>query len=274
MGLIPADQVSLLLSCLLRDPIPQPGDDVGRAVAVDRLVESQRGIDEDVGYVRLGAFAQVPHEEAQQTLSRTRRPREVLVDGRQRGLRDEDRKRGVARAPGSLATGAPQDGPGDRDRLMEGGVCAHSPKITTGEARRAIRPAPVRAPPPPALRLAGSRRGVSPRAVAAYRTAPPARPPGRAAESRDRPRRSRAGDRSLRCWFRGRTLGRSYIRTGAPPGASRARGRGPGGRRCGRGRTGPRRRGCPTAACLPRAACGSPRRARARPPRRRGTSPP
>src|SRR2546426_12822073 len=77
---VPTDQVRMLCLELLLDAIPQPGDDVARAVAVDRLVESQGGIDHQIGDVRLRALAQVAEKEAQNALARSRRRRHVLVD--------------------------------------------------------------------------------------------------------------------------------------------------------------------------------------------------
>src|SRR5258708_33921175 len=107
---------------LVLEGIAKAGDDVARAVAVDRLVESQGGIDHQIGDVRLRALAQVPEHEAQNALARPRRRRHVLVDRRQRGLRQEDGKGDVARslAPPALPRGAPQDRPGPRERLPPG----------------------------------------------------------------------------------------------------------------------------------------------------------
>src|SRR2546422_10844013 len=116
---------------LLLDAIPQPGDDVARAVAVDRLVESQGGIDHQIGDVRLRALAQVAEQEAQNALARSRRRRHVLVDRRQRGLRQEDGKGEVARslAPPVLTGGGPQGRPGGRDRLTQRTGGAHQTTI-------------------------------------------------------------------------------------------------------------------------------------------------
>src|SRR5205823_11496678 len=94
----------LLRFHLLLDAIPQPGDDVARAVAVDRLVEPQGGVDHQIGDVGLRALAQVTEQEAEDALARSRGRRHVLVDRRQRRLRQEDGKRDVSR---SLAPPAP-----------------------------------------------------------------------------------------------------------------------------------------------------------------------
>ena len=64
MGVVPADQMSFRLRHLRLDPIPQAGHDVDGAVAVDRLAEPQRGIDDEIRDVGLGALAHVPDEEA------------------------------------------------------------------------------------------------------------------------------------------------------------------------------------------------------------------
>src|SRR3989449_10662171 len=85
---------------------------------------------------RLRALAQVAEKEAQNALARSRRRRHVLVDRRQRGLRQEDGKGEVARslAPPVLTGGAPQDRPGDGDRLTQRTGGAHQSKIRkTGE---------------------------------------------------------------------------------------------------------------------------------------------
>jgi len=43
--MVPADEMRLLRLELPPGHDPQPGDDVARAVAVDRLIEPQRGVD-------------------------------------------------------------------------------------------------------------------------------------------------------------------------------------------------------------------------------------
>src|SRR2546425_10886480 len=100
----------MLLLELFLDAIPQPGDDVARAVAVDRLVEPQGGVDHQVGNVGLGALAQVAEQEAEDALPRSGGRRDVFVDRRQGGLRQEHREWDVTRSLGAPlpAGGAPR----------------------------------------------------------------------------------------------------------------------------------------------------------------------
>src|SRR3989442_15891131 len=131
LRVVPADEMRLLRLELLLDTIPQPGDDVARAVAVDRLIEPQGGVDYQIGDVRVRAFARVAEQEAQDALPRSGGRGDVLVDRRQGGLRQENRERHVARSlasPAPSIAGAPQDRPGDRDRLTQG-AGTHGPKI-------------------------------------------------------------------------------------------------------------------------------------------------
>jgi len=45
-------------------PIPDTGHDIGGAVAVDRLAQAQRRIDDEIRDVGIGALAQITDEEA------------------------------------------------------------------------------------------------------------------------------------------------------------------------------------------------------------------
>src|SRR3989449_7080343 len=115
---------------------------------------------------RLRALAQVAEKEAQNALARSRRRRHVLVDRRQRGLRQEDGKGEVARslAPPVLTGGAPQDRPGDGDRLTQRTGGAHQSKIRkTGEV---VEVREVRGGPPTSSNLQNLSR-VAPAASAA-----------------------------------------------------------------------------------------------------------
>ena len=140
MRVVPADQVTFLFFRLRHDPIPDTGDDVGGAVAVDRLAQAQRRVDDEIRNVGVGTLAQITDEEAQDPLPRRRGGGEVLADGREGGLRDEHGERDVAR-PGPSSSpsprprrgsGTPQDGLGERDRLAERSVRAHRSKIMSG----------------------------------------------------------------------------------------------------------------------------------------------
>ena len=140
MRVVPADQVTFLFFRLRHDPLPDAGDDVGGPVAVNRLAQAQRRVDDEIRNVGVGTLAQITDEEAQDPLPRRRGGGEVLADGREGGLREEHGERDVARPRASSSpsprprrgSGTPQDGLGERDRLAERSVRAHRSKIMSG----------------------------------------------------------------------------------------------------------------------------------------------
>jgi len=62
MGVVPTDQVTFCFLHLRYDPIPESGHNVGGAVAVDRLAQAQRRIDDEIRNVAVGALAQIADE--------------------------------------------------------------------------------------------------------------------------------------------------------------------------------------------------------------------
>ena len=187
MRVVPPDEVCLLLLELCLDTIPQSRDHVARSVAIDRLVQTQGGVDHQVRDVGLGTLAQVADQESEDSLSRTRWCRHVLVHRRQGGLREEDGEGDSTRSLGALAGRAPEDRPSDGDGLTQRTARTHRPKIMRRVARalenrltqgwpRGCRP---RAPRPRAPRPDGS-----PHAGGEVRTARRARQPAPASGSR------------------------------------------------------------------------------------------
>src|SRR5213079_2247762 len=109
--------------------VPQPRHHVACAISVDRLVQAQRDVDQEVGHAGLGTLARVPQQEPEDALTGAVRRRHVLENRGEGGLRQEDGKGDVAGTLGPRAGGAPQDRLADRNRLTQRTGGGHARKI-------------------------------------------------------------------------------------------------------------------------------------------------